>query len=65
MKAFGWIDWLPDTHFSARGRLGRLPAILVDTQLSLGAGIDEKTALFYEDGVGTVYGYNGVTICDM
>lgn len=65
MKAFNFIDFHVDTHFSARGRLGRLPALLVDTRQGLGAGIDEKTALFYEDGIGTVYGYNGVTICDM
>ena len=31
MKAFKWIDWHVDTHFHARGRLGRLPALLVDT----------------------------------
>ena len=65
MNAFGWIDWHADTHFSARGRLGRLPALLVDTHQSLGIGIDEKTAFFFENGVGTVYGYNGATVCDM
>ena len=47
MKAFNWINWHVDTHFNARGRLGRLPPILVETNQSLGVGIDEKTAFFY------------------
>ena len=47
MKAFNWINWHVDTHFNARGRLGRLPPILVETNQSIGVGIDEKTAFFY------------------
>jgi len=42
-----------------------LPAALVDLKVSLGFGVDEKTAFYYNNGVGTVYGNNGVSICDL
>ena len=47
MKGFNFVDWFADTHFNARGRLGRLAPILKDIKLSLGFGIDEKTAMLY------------------
>jgi cyanophycinase-like exopeptidase len=40
MQAFGFVDFVVDTHFEARGRLGRLPAALVDLKVSLGIGVD-------------------------
>lgn len=40
MTAFGMINFFADTHFNARGRLGRLPPVLVDIKLNLGVGID-------------------------
>jgi cyanophycinase len=65
MPGFGWVHMYVDTHFNARGRLGRLPPILSDIGLSLGVGIDERTAFFLEYDKATVWGYNAVTICDM
>jgi len=66
MKGFNFVNWFADTHFHARGRLGRLPPILKDIKLALGVGIDEKTAFLYEENkVSQVIGYNGVTIVDM
>ena len=66
MKGFGFVNFFADTHFNARGRLGRLPPILKDIKLSIGVGIDEKTALLYEENrLSQVVGYNGVTVCDM
>lgn len=65
MPAFNLVNFVVDTHFEARGRLGRLPAAMVDLKTTLGFGVDEKTAFYYNNGIGTVYGYNGVTICDM
>ena len=40
MPAFGFVDFVVDTHFEARGRLGRLPAALVDFKVQLGMGVD-------------------------
>ena len=40
MPAIGLIDFLVDTHFEARGRLGRLPAAMTALRVSLGVGID-------------------------
>lgn len=56
---------LTDTHFDARGRLGRLVQGLYDTGKTIGIGSDEGTALAIQDGVGTVVGLRGVTIVDM
>ncbi len=65
MPAFNFIDFTVDTHFNARGRLGRLPPALVDLKQDLGIGIDENTSFYYNNGIGTVYGWNGVTIVDL
>ncbi|MFC4777116.1 S-layer homology domain-containing protein [Paenibacillus sp. GCM10023252] len=51
-----------DTHFDARGRLGRLVIGLRDTGAELGIGMDEGTGLLVRNGVGTVVGHNGVYI---
>lgn len=65
MAAFGFLNFTTDTHFNARGRLGRLVPVLKDLQDPFGIGIDENTSLYYDNGVGTVYGWNGVTFCDL
>jgi cyanophycinase len=49
-----------DTHFDARGRLGRLLIGLRDTDAELGIGLDEGTGLLIREGVATVVGHNGV-----
>lgn len=62
-----------DTHFTERGRIGRLPVMLArcrgDFQLdAVGAGVDYRTALCIgPDGVGEVRGEGTVTfvhLCD-
>ncbi len=55
---------LTDTHFDARGRLGRLIVGLRDLGLRWGIGVDENTALFVQNGRGTVHGEHGVFIVD-
>lgn len=65
MPAFGFINFTVDTHFNARGRLGRIVPVLMDLKQGFGMGIDENTSIFYENGLGTVYGWNGVTFADI
>jgi cyanophycinase len=65
MPAFGFINFTVDTHFNARGRLGRLTPALVELKERYGIGIDENTSMYYDNGVGTVYGWNGVTVNDL
>ncbi|HNV68577.1 MAG TPA: cyanophycinase [Candidatus Ozemobacteraceae bacterium] len=55
---------LTDTHFDARGRLGRLLVGLRDLGLRWGIGVDENTALFLQNGRGVVHGERGVFIVD-
>lgn len=62
--AFAPDSVLVDTHFDARGRLARLIPALRDTHKQIGVGVDENTAFFIKDRVGTVYGKNGVFIVD-
>lgn len=40
MVSFGFIDFIVDSHFEARGRLGHMPASMFEVGLSLGIGID-------------------------
>jgi cyanophycinase len=65
MQAFNMVDFVTDTHFNARGRLGRLIPVLVDLSSPFGFGVDENTSFYYNNGIGTVYGWNGVTIVDL
>jgi cyanophycinase len=51
-----------DTHFDARGRLGRLLPAMRSLGQSLGIGIDEDTAFFIDGESGAVYGTRGVFI---
>jgi cyanophycinase len=53
-----------DTHFSQRGRHGRLLATIAHYPQDLGIGIDEKTAIFIRNGEFEVIGDGVVTIMD-
>jgi cyanophycinase len=54
--------WLIDTHFDARGRLGRLLVGMRDTGAGVGIGLDENTALVVRGTEAWVVGEHGVTI---
>jgi cyanophycinase len=62
------MDFLPgamiDTHFSQRGRFGRLLTAVAHYPQDLGFGIDENTALVASDGKLEVIGENTVTVVD-
>jgi cyanophycinase len=40
MPAFGFLNFTTDTHFNARGRLGRLVPVLLDLKDKFGIGVD-------------------------
>ena len=52
MKSINFVNWHVDPHFHAKGRLGRLPAILVDTNQSLGIGLDEMVVWDFTQPLG-------------
>ena len=62
------MDFLPgtmiDTHFSQRGRIGRLLTAVAHYPQDIGLGIDENTALVVSDGRCEVFGENSVTVVD-
>jgi cyanophycinase len=62
------MDFLPDTmidtHFSQRGRIGRLLTAIAHYPQDIGFGIDENTALVASDGQCEVIGENTVTVVD-
>jgi cyanophycinase len=62
------MDFLPDTmidtHFSQRGRFGRLLTAIAHYPQDIGFGIDENTALVVSDGRLEVIGENTVTVID-
>ncbi|HEX8129384.1 MAG TPA: cyanophycinase [Pyrinomonadaceae bacterium] len=53
-----------DTHFSQRGRHGRLISAVAQYPHDLGIGIDENTALVVQDGTFEVIGEGAVTVID-
>ena len=53
-----------DTHFSERGRYGRLISAIAHYPHDLGVGIDENTAIVVKDDVFEVIGEGAVTIID-
>jgi cyanophycinase len=53
-----------DTHFSQRGRHGRLISAVAHYPHALGLGIDEDTALVARDGIFEVIGRGAVTVID-
>ena len=65
MPAFNFVNFTTDTHFNARGRLARLPTVLQQLKQGLGVGVDENTSFFYNNSIGTVIGWNGVTIVNI
>ncbi|HEY0378488.1 MAG TPA: cyanophycinase [Pyrinomonadaceae bacterium] len=62
------MDFLPDTmidtHFSQRGRIGRLLTAIAHYPQDIGFGIDENTALVVSDHQLEVIGQNSVTVID-
>jgi cyanophycinase len=62
------IDFLPgtmiDTHFSQRGRMGRLLTAVAHYPQHIGLGIDENTALVVSEGQCEALGENSVTVVD-
>ena len=62
------LEFMPhsmiDTHFSQRGRHGRLLTAVAHYPQDLGFGVDENTAMVVEDGSFRVIGENTVTIID-
>lgn len=53
-----------DTHFSQRGRHGRLLSAVAHYPHDLGIGIDENTALVVKDSIFEVIGAGAVTVID-
>ena len=53
-----------DTHFSQRGRHGRLISAVAHYPHVLGLGVDEDTALVAKDGIFEVIGRGAVTVID-
>jgi cyanophycinase len=62
---FGFLPYLLDTHFDHRGRLGRIVPAQLQTKHDLAIGIDEPACLYYNNGIGTVYGKGGVFFTDI
>lgn len=64
-QGFGFLtDTLCDTHFDARGRLGRMIVALRETKYSTAVGVDENTAFLVKNGIGKAVGQRGVFIAD-
>jgi cyanophycinase len=55
---------LIDTHFSQRGRIGRLMTAVAHYPQDMGLGIDENTALLVEEDKLKVIGEGAVTVVD-
>jgi cyanophycinase len=58
------VGCIIDTHFSQRGRHGRLLTSVAHFPQDLGFGIDENTAMIIEKGKFTVMGEGAVTVID-
>lgn len=54
-----------DTHFDQRSRLLRLIPAMVDIEIATGVGIDQLAVFYYDNGIGRIYGRNGVFIVDI
>lgn len=67
MDGMDFVPWaMIGQHHLARGRWGRLViATLEEPGQMLGLGIDENTALVYENGVARVLGASGVLMVDV
>lgn len=58
------LGGMVDTHFSQRGRHGRLLSAVAHYPHDLGIGIDENTAMVVKDGMFEVIGEGAVTVID-
>ena len=58
------VGCIIDTHFSQRGRHGRLLTAVAHYPQDLGFGVDEDTAMLIENGKFTVIGAGAVTVVD-
>jgi len=67
LKGLGLVDnVIFDTHFSQRGRLGRLIESAIITKNNYGIGISEKTAVvYYPNNTIEIVGYGHVFMIDM
>ena len=66
MEGMDFVPWaILGQHHMARGRWGRLVVATLEEDDWLGLGIDENTAIVYEDGIGTVVGASGVLVIDV
>lgn len=57
-------DTIIDSHFSQRGRHGRLLTAIAHYPQVLGVGIDERTAIVMQNGQFTVIGEGTITVMD-
>lgn len=58
------VGCIVDTHFSQRGRHGRLLTAVAHSPQELGIGLDEDTAMIIDDNKFTVLGAGVVTVFD-
>jgi cyanophycinase len=58
-------QWFVDQHFLTRGRFGRAIRAMQYLGLTHGIGIDEDTALVFQDGQFEVIGYKGALVLDL
>lgn len=58
------VGCIIDTHFSQRGRHGRLLATIAHHPQDIGFGIDENTAIIIKDNKFSVLGEGAVTVID-
>jgi len=61
-----FVEWaILGQHHLARGRWGRLVIAVLEETDVLGLGIDENTAVVYQDGVAEVVGASGALLIDV
>ncbi len=66
LPGMDYVTWgIVDQHHLARGRWGRLVSGVLDEVDSFGLGIDENTAILYENGVAEVIGHSSVLMVDV
>lgn len=56
MPGFNLFPYFVDTHFSQRGRLGRIIPALIDVNKTIAVAVDENTCFYYNNGIGKVLG---------
>lgn len=64
-KGLGFLNnAITDQHFLKRGRFGRLITALIHTEVTMGYGVDENTAIVVKEDNIDVVGESGVMIID-